>query len=59
MQVQLTQAQAFALSDLLTRLTDSEGVLLTAQSGGDVYASFGTGGFTITADGTVTEEDFG
>lgn len=57
MQIQLEGPQSEALRILLTKHY-AEQVLLTKQSTG-VYAAFASASYTIAADGTTTEEDFG
>lgn len=61
MQVQLTGAQMERLAKLIAELhyEGDEGVLLTAHSGGIVYAAFNQASYTITASGIAQAEDFG
>jgi hypothetical protein len=60
--IALTRAQAVALTKLIVDdviESDSGDLLLTPQGSGSIYAAFQRGSFTILADGTTTEEDFG
>ena len=54
MQVELTEAQALVLADLIPQYLGREGVLLTRQ-GDSVYMAFGRASFHVAADG-ITEE---
>lgn len=59
MQVGLTQAQGVTLAKLIAKHLDNQGMLLTLQAGGMVYAAFGPASFTISAAGVAVAEDFG
>jgi hypothetical protein len=58
-QIQLSTAQTKALVSLAAEYLGSEGMLLTAQSQGDIYVAFPLASFTITWKGDVQEEEFG